>query len=198
MESRAQMSCSWIELVHRAGWEFARPNSTRTLAFVYAAQIGLSVEQWCAKLNPDLSFGDLERALTKEPDWLGWRKEWLKTGWPQHKPAAIDQLEVFGLTRAKALLAISSTIPDGTADEMTRALAGMFPEIAEALRNETTYEAWNAVVWVDTDSDMNWGYGGPVARTGKSLPFEDVNIGERSAFELFLQNQMKGFDSASD
>jgi hypothetical protein len=191
MEGRAQISCSWIELVQRAGWEFARPNPTRTLAFGYAAQIGLSVEQWCAKVSPDLSFGDLERALTKEPDWLGWRKEWLKTGWPQHKPAANDQLEVFGLTRAKAFLAVGSTIPDGTADEMTRALARMFPEIAEALRNETTYEAWNAVVWVDTDSDMNWGYGGPVVRTGKSLPITDVNIGERSAFELFLQNQMR-------
>ncbi len=185
------MGCSWIELVHLAGWEFARPNSTRTLAFVYAAQIGLSVEQWCAKVNPDLSFRDLERALAKEPDWLGWRKEWLKTGWPQHKPAATDQLELFGLTRAKALLAVGATVPDGTADEMTKALARMFPDLAEPQRDETMYEAWNAVVWVDADSDMNWGYGGPLARTGKSLPIKNLNIGERSAFELFLQNQMR-------
>ncbi len=137
-----------MELVRRAGWQYARPDSTRTLAFVYAAEISLSVEQWCAKLNPDLSFGDLERALTKEPDWLGNRKDWLKTGWPQHKPATTDQLEFFGLTRAKALLAVGSKIPDGTADEMTRPLVRMFPEIAEEPRNETAYEAWNAVLSV--------------------------------------------------
>lgn len=185
------MSWSWIELVRRAGWEYARPDSIRTLAFVYAAEISLSVEQWCAKVNPNLSFDDIERALTKEPDWLGRRKEWLKTGWPQQKPTTTDQLEVFGLTRAKALLAVGSTIPDGTADEMTRALARMFPEIAEELGNQTTYETWNAVVCVDTDADMGWGYGDPAGRSGKSLPFKDGNTGERSAFELFLQNQMR-------
>lgn len=161
------MSCSWIDLVRRAGWEFARPDSTRTLAFVYAAQISLSVEEWCAKVNPDLSFGDLERALTKEPDWLGERKEWLKTGWPQHKPAATDQLEVFGLTAAKGLLAVGSTIPDGTADEMTRALTRMFPQlIAEARSDETTYEAWNAHIIVEKDGEMNWDMEVPLPAPG--------------------------------
>jgi len=186
------MSCSWIELVRLAGCEFARPDPDRTLAFVYAARISLSVEEWCAKVNPDLSFGDLVNALTKEPDWLGQRKEWLKTGWPQQKATATDQLEVFGLTAAKTLLAVGSRIPDGTADEMTKAMEFMFPQlIAKAQSDEDTYEAWNAHVTVDTDGKMNWGYGGPLARTGKSLPIPNTNIGDRSAFELFLQNRMR-------
>jgi hypothetical protein len=186
------MNCSWIDLVRLAGWEFARPDSNRTLAFVYAARISLSVEEWCAKVNPDLSFRDLGDALTKEPDWLGQRKERLKTGWPQHKATATDHLEVFGLTAAKALLAVGSRIPDGTAVEMTKALELMFPQlIAKAQSDEETYEAWNAHVIVATDGKMNWGYGGPLARTGRSLPIPNTNIGDRSAFELFLQNQMR-------
>jgi hypothetical protein len=186
------MNCSWIDLVRLAGWEFARPDSKRTLAFVYAARISLSVEEWCAKVNPDLSFGDLAHLLTKEPDWLNQRKEWLKTGWPQHKATATDQLEVFGLTAAKALLAIGSRIPDGTADEMTKAMELTFPQfIGKAQSDEATYEAWNAHVIVDTDGKLNWGYGGPLARTGRSLPLPNTNIGDRSAFELFLQNQMR-------
>ncbi len=186
------MSCSWIDLVRLAGWEFARPDSNKTIAFVYAARISLSVEEWCAKVNPDLSLGDLGHALIKEPEWLGQRKEWLKTAWPQHKASATDQLEVFGLTAAKALLAVGSRIPDGTANEMTRAMELMFPQIiAEAQTDEDMYEAWNAHVIVDTDGKINWGYGGPLARTGRSLPVSNTNTGDRSAFEVFLQSQMR-------
>ncbi len=186
------MNCSWADLLRLAEWEFARPDSTKTLTFVYAAQISLSVEGTCAKVNPNLSLGDLERALTKKPDWLGKRKEWLKTPWPEYKAAATEQLEMFGLTAAKALLAVGARIPDGTADEMTEAMHSMFPQLAaEAQEHETTYEAWNACVMADTKSKMNWGYGGPSVRAGKALPIEDTNIGDRSAFELFLQNQMR-------
>jgi hypothetical protein len=194
MNRRAQISCSWIDLVRLAGWEFARSDSNRTLAFVYAARISLSVEEWCAKVNPDLSLGDLGGALTKKPDFLAYRKgkEWLKTEWPQHKATTTHQLEVFGLTAAKALLAVGSRIADGTADEMIKAMELMFPQIiAKRQRDENTYEAWNANVIVDTGGDMNWGYGGPLARTGRSLPGKNTNIGDRSAFELFLQNQMR-------
>ncbi len=186
------MDCSWSEAVRLAGWEFARPDSNRVLAFVYTATVSLRVEESCVSINPVLSVEDLERVLTRAPAWIGRRREWLKEEWPSKKIQRRSDLEQYGLTASKALLAVGARIPDGKQIEMLDALTSLFPKINSALqRNSESYEAWNANVTIETDGNIQWGFGGPLVREGQPLPIVDVNVGNRSAFEVFLQNQMR-------
>lgn len=186
------MDCSWTRIVRLAGWEFARPGSDLVLAFVYAATVNLQVEESCASINPDLSLIDLEQVLTRPPAWIDKRLDWLKTGWPRQEIKHRGDLELYALTASKALLAVGSQIPDGTADEMANALAVLFPQLAkESQSHEDSYAAWNAHVTIETNGHMGWGYTGVRAREGRSLPIPDVELGGRSAFEVLLQNQMR-------
>lgn len=184
------MDCSWSEAVRLAGWEFARPDSQRVLAFVYAATVSLRVEESCVSINPFVSIKDLERVLTRAPDWVEGRREWLKEEWPSKQVQRLSDLEQYGLTASKALLAFGAKIPDGNQKEMRDALASLFPEITSALqRNSESYEAWGAHVTIETDGNRGWGFA--LAREGHPFPMRDANIGNRSAFEVFLQNQMR-------
>ena len=75
---------------------------------------------------------------------------------------------------------------------MASALSILFPQVTiAAQQDEMSYEAWKAQVTIDSNGQMGWGYGGPVVRKGRRLPLPDANIGDRSAFEIFLQNQMR-------
>jgi hypothetical protein len=161
---------------------------------------GRRVEESCASLNPDLSLNELEQVLTRAPAWINERRDWLKTDWPRQEIKHRGDLELYALTASKALLAAGSQIPDGTADEMNHALAALYPQLTGALYPQLTkesqsqagsYEAWNAHVTIETNGYMGWGYAGVLAREGRSLPIPDVELGGRSAFEVFLQNQMR-------
>jgi hypothetical protein len=186
------LDCSWTKIVRFAGWEFARPDSSLVLAFVYAATVSLQVEESCAGINPDLSLNDLEQVLTRAPAWIDKRLDWLKTDWPRQEIKHRGDLELYALTASKALLAAGSQIPDGTADEMAHAVALLFPQlIKESRSHEESYEAWNTHVTIETNGHMGWGYTGVLAREGRSLPIPDEELGGRSAFEVFLQNQMR-------
>lgn len=186
------MNCSWTNAVRLAGWDFARSDSDRVLAFVYTATVSLRVEESCVSINPDLSLNELEQVLTRAPAWVAGRPDWLKTDWPRQKIDCRSDLELYGLTSAKALLAVGSRISDGTANKMANAFAGLFPQVSNKFRNdEESYEAWKAYVTIETDGNMQWGYGGPLVRAGLSWPLSEVKAGDRSAFELFLQNQLR-------
>jgi hypothetical protein len=162
------------------------------LAFVYSATISLRVEERCVSINPFLPLADLERILTPRPNWIGNRLNWLKTEWPAHPIRCRGDLELYALTGSKTLLAAGSPIPDGTSVEMAGALSALFPQIPTVPRgDETSYEAWSAQVTVDANGQMVWGYGGPVVREGLRLPLPDIELRDRSAFEVFLQNQLR-------
>jgi hypothetical protein len=186
------MNCSWADLLTSAGWEYARPDSPNTLAFVCAARVGLSVEGWCVGLNPDLSHLDLCKALTKEPDWIAHRPQWLKLGWPRQEAKTKSDLELFGLIHAKAYLACGSRIPDGPANEMAGALAEMFPEVTGKPQEDALlYQSWIVSVTVDLCGRAGCGWRG--AREGKPLPRAHERIGSKSAFDILLLNQMRIF-----
>ena len=180
------MDCSWSEAVRLAGYEFARPDSKRLLAFVYTATVSLRVEQSCVRINPSLRVEELEQVLMRAPAWAGKRPEWLKTEWPRRQVQRSSDLEYYGLTASKALLAAGAKIPDGNYVEMLDRFWTLFPEVGLALQqNSGSYEAWNANVTIEMNGNMQWGYGGPLVREGRPLPIAD------SAFEVFLRNQMR-------
>jgi hypothetical protein len=175
-----------------AGWEFARPDSDLVLAFVYAATVGLRVEDRCVGINPALPLEELARILTPRPNWIGKRLNWLKTEWPSQPVLGRGDLELYALTASKTLLAAGSPIPDGTSVEMASALSALFPQVTIALQQDAmSYEAWKAQATIDSNGQMGWGYGGPVVRKGRRLPLPDASMGDRGAFEVFLQNQMR-------
>ncbi len=185
------MDFSWSELVHRAGWDFARPGSTRVLAFVYTATLSLRVEEAGAGLNPHLSLRHLARILSREPDWIQYRPQWLKTSWPDREIHTLADLEFYALTASKALLAVGSPIPDGTADEMSNALTALFPEPAACAIHSDHYAAWAGHVTIESDGRMQHSYGGPLVREGLEWPLPKQDIGNRSAFERFLFDSMR-------
>jgi len=103
-----------------------------------------------------------------------------------------EDLALYALTASKALLAAGSPIPDGTSVEMAGALSVVLPQLATQLQgDETTYETWRAQVTIEANGQVGWGYGGPVVREGVRLPLHDIELGDRSAFEVFLQNQLR-------
>jgi hypothetical protein len=97
----------------------------------------------------------------------------------------------YGLTVCKALLAAGAKIADAAHDEMARDLADLFPECRVIDIDPLRYEAWGAHVVIEADGNSGWGYGGPLIREGLPLPIRDVNVDGRSAFDVFLQNQMR-------
>jgi hypothetical protein len=183
------MARHWENLVLRVGWEFARPDAKRSLAFVYAATIGLHVETASFGVNPDLADNELIDILTREPDCL--RPAWLRDGWPNLMVRSDADLIFYGLLHLKARLAAGALIPDGSAQEMEDACKDLFPR-AYALSTSASiqYQACHAVAYVEIDHRASWGYGGPMPRDGLAVPL-DGDSGNRSAFEVFLQNQMR-------
>ena len=175
-----------------AGWEFARPDSDRVLAFVYAATVSLRVEESCIGINPALALEDLEKILTQPPTWIYARPGWLKTEWPKHPTAERGDLALYDLTASKALLAAGSQIPDGTSAELITSLATLLPLTTECLQgSEINYEAFHACVTIETNGNMQWGYDGTPIREAWRLPLPDREIEGRSAFDLYLQNRMR-------
>ncbi len=186
------MDCSWTHAVRSAGFEFVRPESGRFLAFVYTATVGLQVEESCVNVNPTLSLRDLRQILTNRPAWLNGRPKWLKTAWPNKQVESRRDLELYALTASKALLAVGAQIPDGTRVEMLRAMADLFPKAESAIgRDLLTYQAWSAHVTIEGNRHMEWGYGGAPVREGHTLFIPETDLGGRSAFEVFLQNQLR-------
>src|SRR3569833_1964084 len=122
------MDCSWSDVMHSVGYEFSRPDSKRVLAFVYTATIGLRVEQSCIGINPCISMDELEQCLTRAPDWVGRRKEWLKGEWPGRQVRNLTDLKYYGMISSKAHLAPGAKIPDGSYAEMLGAFESLFPE----------------------------------------------------------------------
>ncbi len=178
--------------MRRAGWEFARPDSQRVLAFVYSAVISLEVEESCASINPALSVEDLAAVLTRRPDWLTQRPEYLRTGWPSTPVRCRSDLEQYALAASKARLAFGARVPDGSHIEMVEAFASLFPQVTSGMPPDPTqHEAWRSHVTIETNGAICWGYGGPLVREGRPIPIPDVNFGSLSAFGVFLQNQMR-------
>jgi hypothetical protein len=187
------VDCPWSEVLRMAGWEFARPDSKRVLAFCYKATVSLQVEESCVSINRSLSQEVLTQVLTTEPDWISVRPNWLRAGWPDREVRGLRDLEYYGLIASKGLLAAGARIPDGTSAEMRAAAARLFPEITPDIEQSSrSYQAWNTVVIITADGHMQWGYGGPLHRDGLPLPIkENQAASERSRFELYLQNEMR-------
>jgi len=141
-------------------------------------------------LNPSLPESGLRHALTREPDWIDGRKKWLRTGWPQHKATTKADFELFALVRAKAHLAVGSKIPDGSASEMSEVLGRLLPElIAKPEVDPSIYQSWRLTVTIDNEGRTSCGW--QIAREGQSLPRANEDIGNKSAFELFLFAQVR-------
>ncbi len=187
--SRA-VDCTWTRALHYAGWEFERPDSSRVLAFAYTATVGLQLEESCVNINPWLSLEEL-KMLTLRPLWVEGRPEWLRTKWPSKPVQCVSDLIEYGLTVCKARLAVGAKIADAAHDQMVRDLADLFPECRAIDVDPLRYEAWGAQVVVEADGNSGWGYGGPLIREGLPLPIRDADSDGRSAFDVFLQNQMR-------
>ncbi|MGD1095936.1 MAG: hypothetical protein ABSB35_28585 [Bryobacteraceae bacterium] len=73
---------------------------------------------------------------------------------------------------------------------MAHALWTLIPQpIALPQPEEANYEACTASVTIETNRNMQWGYSS--SREGSPLPLPDIELGDRSAFEVFLQNQLR-------
>ena len=102
------------------------------LAFAYVADVSLEVENATAAVSPTLSHGVLREVLDRKPEWL--RPAWLKSDWPIHFVDSTTELLQFGLTTAKALLAVGAKVPDGSSIDMERAHYRIFPDSSSRKR----------------------------------------------------------------
>ena len=100
-----------------------------SLAFIFFAEVGVSVEHSAYGLNPDVPFDFLKSVLAPRPPWLGSRTL-LKEEWPTSEPASHDDLIDRALLSCKAMLALGAQIPDGSFAEMQVGFDELFPNIA--------------------------------------------------------------------
>jgi hypothetical protein len=181
----------WQELVRRAGW--TRGQGRDPLCFIFCSDVSTIPEDIACGFDPSLSAETLSELLVPQPAWL--RSDWLRTTWPRTQPAGECDLLYLVLLRAKATLAVGAAVPDGSASEMNEQFRELFPELGAACVTSSShlYSTCPANVTMKAlePDHMGWGFGGS-GREGLPLPVRSARtFGERSPFEIYLQNQMR-------
>jgi hypothetical protein len=184
----------WTHLISRLG------RHNQTLAFIYAAEVGVTVEHSAFALNRGLSLMDLKSVLCPEPGWLRAIQGLLSNGWPQMPVTSADQLVYLALLSCKAMLGVGAIIPDGPPDEMQHQFFELFPGIAEARknRNKEEFVTTDFHVTIDASGSHKTCFGfGPGGRPGRELPIPNPHTpfgGQPhtwTAWEIAMKNLLR-------
>ncbi len=190
---------SWERLLRRAGWNKA-PHQPQ-LAFVYAADSGLVVENVSMGFDPELGMDRLSALLSPEPEWLRCRPAWLSFRWPAMQVKSDRDLLYLALLRAKSVLSARAMIPDSSAADLQAGLDELFPALCQARKDEDplSFRTWTANVTIGAfkGDDLGWGHCGD-GRDGRELPIPNpelpvpgANPNGMSAWELVMTSQLR-------
>lgn len=152
---------NWPELLARLG------RRDREFAFIYVAEVGISVESSAFGFNPALTPAQLTSTVMPVPFWLRNKQEVLRGGWPHS-----TDLPLLALMSCKTMLALGAGIPDGTADEMQQQFDQLFPKLARtrAGKNPGEYRTRIFDVTIDADGPHRTGFGHGPGRAGCNIP----------------------------
>ena len=157
---------NWPELLARIGRRDVEP------AFIYVAEVGITVENAEFGFNPALQPAQLASIVVRAPFWLRGKQELLRGGWPHS-----TDLTLLALMSCKTMLALGARIPDGTVDEMQQQFELLFPKLdhARASKNPSEYRTRIFDVTIDADGPHRTGFGHGPGRAGRSIPVPKPN-----------------------
>lgn len=179
----------WHDLLARVG------RRDEEFAFVFVAEIGITVEWSAFGFNPTLKPAQLASILVPAPFWLRDKEELLRGGWP-----CSTDLTLLALTSCKTMLALGAGIPDGTVGEMQAQFDLLFPKLAHARasRNPGEYRTRIFDVTIDSEGPHRTGFGHGPGRAGRTVPilkphtpFYSDRSGSFSNWDVAMKNLLR-------